>query len=510
MRMTDADYKAKSIHIFAWPFTWSGKDNKELDIDELARQLKEKHQWVDAENAADDYNDYMLKQYMTESARQIFLQAPTNTDSICTRLKKTGIDDYAYHIEKEGKSVDLPISGIELHLYRYGYGVLFIRADNKSSDISTIKWINDYGRRIELPLLVKEKDDFSLCADKIGIWQVDENMKLIPDEPAPFLRKVIVGEDTDWRIESTEDDRMFLMCLIRNEEISGKLKEFSGENEEEDTPTLKESLSEGVKKFFEKQAAGEAEASKIAFEKLLYTVIFADPDTPTCTNPTMRRKLLEEAIDPRWSGSGTIHAATNSTLFCLTGESKGINESVVKPFIVEYMYLLSLVMAQRLGIAHFSELAGRRVVGADQKALMQHEQVNQLVNLQEQYVAFENQMMILKFTNQDQGIELYQILQKQLQVKDEQQLLDSQLESLYEITNVSNGNRFQAIGTALAVIAVFADILINIVASLATTGKCWTIVGYVSFGVLIVLFLLFFKRKWPFKNALDKLLKRFE
>ena len=47
----------------------------------------------------------------------------------------------------------------------------------------------------------------------------------------------------------------------------------------------------------------------------------------------------------------TIHAATEFSLLCVTSDYPGIYESVIRPFIVEYPYLVSLALAQRTGIA---------------------------------------------------------------------------------------------------------------------------------------------------------------
>lgn len=468
MRMTDADYNAKSIHIFAWPFTWKDQKYKFANFPDALQEAE----WVPVEDSVTDPDDYMLKQYMTKSSRKIFLHTDSNEDIICIRLQKRNVENYQYRIVKKKKNLDviLNISGIELHLYRYGYGILFIRADNPDANLDTIKLINDYGRRIELPILIEEGKNFSLCADEIGIPHVDANLTLTPGEPAPFLEKLILGDTKEnvFKIEGTADDRMFLMCLVRNNRLSWRLPGLL-ENDLEDSE----------------------------LEKLLYTIIFSDPDDPTCQNKAMRRRYLKDSVDPRWSEWGTIHAATNTTLFCITGEDTDIDDSVVKPFVVEYMYLLSLVIAQRIGLEHFSVQAGDKVIGADNKGLIKHEQVKELVNLQEQYVAFENQMMILKFTNQDQGIELYQILQKQLQVKDEQNLLDAQLESLYEVTNVSNDKWLQWIATLLAVLAIAIDIVLNVVilekVPCETKIETGVVTGAISFVVLLITWVKLFR-----------------
>jgi hypothetical protein len=428
MRMNEDNCNVKSIHIFAWPFYFvkagsSKQIDNPSDMGDILKYFKSQgSSWNEYKMDKGNPCDYMLDKYMTKSARDIF---EGNGDNwICRRFIKCLHNNFYYLCGEadEKKEYKLPIKEIELHIYRFGFGVMFIRAENDVyTDICDIKRINDWGRRVELP--IKVENNISLCAESIGI--LPDHVAEVDNNNAKFLKDTIFdSKGFGWDVMDTSDDRMFLMCLIKDNKLSNNIEQSYGKNDKLDND--------------------------------LYCIIFADPDAPTCQNKDMRRKLIEAAVDPRWSDYGTIHAATNTTMFCITSE-RCTYAPVIRPFIVEYMYLLSLVIAQRLGINAFSVKAGELVNGVDRKGLIRTRQVKKLINLQEQYVTFENQMMILKFTNQDQGIELYNKLQKQLQVKKEQKLLDTQLESLYEITNVSNGNKIQTIGIKIAVVAIIAD-----------------------------------------------------
>ena len=144
--------------------------------------------------------------------------------------------------------------------------------------------------------------------------------------------------------------------------------------------------------------------------------------------------------------------------------------SVLRPFITEYMYLLSLVLAQRIGIAVYSGKAGRIVQGVDKKGIIDKGQAETLINLQEKYITFKNQILILEASCQEQGIDVYHLLQSQMMVQEEQAILDEQLESLYEATNVSQGNRDTSKGLIWAIVAVGVDIAVNAISILADHG----------------------------------------
>ena len=75
---------------------------------------------------------------------------------------------------------------------------------------------------------------------------------------------------------------------------------------------------------------------------------------------------------------------------------------------------------------------------------------------------FRNQIMIPEPTHQDQGMELYELLQKQMRIHQREELLDNQLEDLFDIADV----KFQTwLAIILAVLAlVISPILSGFIA----------------------------------------------
>ena len=144
--------------------------------------------------------------------------------------------------------------------------------------------------------------------------------------------------------------------------------------------------------------------------------------------------------------------------------------------------MYSLVLAQHMGIMLFSERAGdigKHIIGK-----IKTREHRELVSLQKEYVVFKNQMLILDFTYQEQGSELYELIQKQMRIDEEEAILDEQLESLYEITNVSNDISLQTIAAVLAIFAIAVDVILNVFIS----GKefTWCEIAQISLVTLIV------------------------
>lgn len=461
------DYlQAKNIHIFAWPFYFQAESNKEREnFHTFLKECGWKRKSMDfKENFS--RGTFMLRQYLSGAARNIFMNSQ---DDICITYQYPLDEkiDYTYYIEKQIETkklqYELPLSELELHVYHYGMAILFLKVTGEQTSLEDIKHINDLGRRIAIPFLPEGKAPL-LCADRLGIrvsrkekeaGDIAEFQKLSeaynagarnnPEKllgQAPFLHHILCGklpvpgETTAWedsrleeyKLREVTDDRMPVMTMIRNDELSMEIA--SGlENKE-----LKEKL---------------------------YAIAYVDASDATCQNEEMRNRLLADAFYTRWSDWGTLHMLTASSMVCITGECKEVNASVVRPFLTEYIYMLSLVLAQRMGIQHFGERAGQIVKSVDEKGLIRKKQAKTLISLQECYITFKNQMLILEASNQEQGIEIYRKLQQQFLIIREQQILDEQLESLYEVTNVSNGIQIERLGIRLAVIAIVIDIFVN-------------------------------------------------
>ena len=492
-----------SYHIFAWPFQIHKKPGNDMGtperyVEELLAKFpsggwREMKSGEIAATGADEQeelmNRFMLWQYLSVAGRDIYRGVNPLPDSvrerrdICRILRlgteqRGGIGKYTIAYKKknsegeitEQKSYELRVEKVELHIYAFGCGILFLYTENwEYEGIRDIQRIADYGRRIALPFLPREEDGNILTADVLKL-EIPETLHSAKSDHF-FSRLDFRILEKQYRERATEPRTGFLHDLV--ETPSAHIVPFTDDRMFEVELIRNGALSTQIAQEW-KDPERNAE-----LKKTLYSLIYVDDGDPTCQDGFMRNRLLEEAIDPRWADYGTIHAATEFSLLCVTSDYPGIYEQVIRPFIVEYPYLVSLALAQRTGLAGYSETAGR--LAGEKVGLIAWR--NRLIQLQKDFNVFRNQIMIPEMTNQDQGMEIYELLRRQTRVQEQEELLDDQLEDLFDVADAN----FQ---TALTWIALFFAVLSPFVEGFfAPLMEDWGKVGgellFALFGLLL-------------------------
>lgn len=482
--MEENDYNilnANSVNVYMLPFTNANSDSEfVVNIEEL-----KKLGWLEKDLSLTSNIDYdSLKtnfachQYFNESSKRIF-GSEDKEDYFCKvfELPKEILQGATYEIITNDIKYKLNIRSIELHLYNFNVGILLFTVSNDDYHrYQDIKVINDLSRRISMSYLPgKIANDMNLStADYVRISKdnnvlVEHNYKqIILDsilrehkgldqlrEPMPLIDFILNNKfnksNTTSRIaiHPFDDDRMFLMCFIRNTELSSLIENHFNDDYAKD---------------------------------LLYSIIYVDKEDSTCQNSKMRDDLLDNSMDKRWSNYGTLHAVTNYSFFLITSKFPGINDSVIRPFLYEYKYLMSLVLAQRFAIIRFSALALRyaKLEKVERK----------VVKLKEEYCRFENQFLLSEMTNQDQGIEMYRLMQKQLFVKEELQALMEPLNNLGDIAKLRIDeikNRRLLVITLLGSFFAAYGIIMNLEENVKTAeAKAWILVLIVGLILIFV------------------------
>ena len=125
--------------------------------------------------------------------------------------------------------------------------------------------------------------------------------------------------------------------------------------------------------------------------------------------------------------------------------------------------MMSLVLAQKTAIMQFSVIAESMAEKMRKKngllRLINSKIAKDLICLQEKYISYKNRMMILEISCQEQGIELYHLLQKQLQIEVEKDILDEQLQGMYDAVNISNETRDNLYALIVAIIALIISVI---------------------------------------------------
>ncbi len=504
MRANDKVLNAKSVHILAWPFKIASEDVQKF-CNHLSTEVWEEDtiDYKTKKDVDDFRNSYMRYQYLSDSARAVFMSKHNTTKkekqklmSACTvykykeeqlRLGDTDIDMLEYYMKcGSGQEYVLPVDAVELHIYQFGLGILFIQLRNeKYQSIKEIKHINDISRRIKIPFIpvqwengdMKAAPEWLLCAKALGIRnRVEEQYSFITDyvdlveksivhpedmtikeslsEIPDFLLRIISGKiyskeslEAYWRtsIQETSEERMYIMSLVRDDRYAEELS----------VPT---------------------EKLDNVWQERLYELIYIDRENDcSCPDTEFRMQMLNNALYTRWRSLGTLYGMNEYALTLLTSTFPGINDSVVKPFIMEYVYFVSLVLAQRYGIMLHAEKAGKLTQEFRSVENIGKKTIRKLVDLQTRYLAFKNQILILEASTQQQGIEIYEKLQTQMLIDKEREELDVHMEGLYEAASVSASKLRDKWSLAQKLLA---GVLIIIIAILSAIGIDTTIAGF--------------------------------
>ena len=440
---------ARSIHVFAYPFILENEES-EKEIKEILKGKgwsKRSFNYQEYKANPDAMREiYMYEKYLSSEAQDIWnIGTKTTTNAECVVYEKLTVkeQDFSYIIRTKDKEYKLLIDAFELHIYGGNIGILFIKALNmdKQSTIDDIKCINNQGRCIALPFLPANFDGDIECPEQLGISFIDENGEKIErvknyrekvksiliskeedDTSVNFLSQIInwdfrvldkTKETPEIEYQIVNDHRMFVMGLIVDDTLSNEIKDLQLENE--------------------------------AIEDKWYSILHIDNGDATCRHTKMRRELLQTRTYERWNGYGTVYGATQYSFMAITGDNSDSRNIVVKPFYKEYIYMMSLVLAQKIEIMEFSKkaekLADDMKKKKKDKKLIEKRLCQKLVDLQEKYIVWKNKMLIPEFSNQEQGVELYQLMQEQFLVHKKKEMLDEQLRGMYDVVTVSNSSR---------------------------------------------------------------------
>lgn len=520
-----------SQHIFLYPFILRGENDwfKHHCLESDVTKWKKWKNHSKSESAAEAANEFMVGQYFNKETRDLFHNEDKDN---CIRYyyDKDVVEQSRYLISDKGEDYygrlfeyryELPVEGIELFVFHGKIGILKIAVKYTKSEESTeiekrtdderirdIKRINDFGRRIILPFIPREDsgeflpDKPLICAGRLGL-KLGEDEHFVKDfrgdiakwekcsdkdyQAPDFLYALLAGayggeykdgsdgakrinklkcpvingkKHEEGMIQSVIDDRMYLCSVICLNKLSAIAKKWNR-------------IQDATEKVPELQDATEEvpESQDVKDNKLIYSLVFADEGDPSCQNSLMRNALLKKAIYPRWSNYGTLHSISNSAFLCMTeqGAPEGI---VVRPFLTEYYLIAVLVLAQKVSLTNFSELASE---ASEDMKKSRGESIERVIQLQEEYVAWENQECLLEVTEQEQGVEIYHLLQGQLGVMAHYDRLKEQLQGLYAVANVRQGDRLNQQGRELsrkgavvasiaavwAVCAIIVDITLN-------------------------------------------------
>ena len=479
-----------------------------MDVDKILRAvtaLDGDKEDAELENIRLAYQEY---QYFNPAMRNALYTSLNNNShseiSHTFEFRPEGRDKklQAHYYITRNITYDLHVNAVRVMLFNTGIGIFMLECENhglakdgktSQANIESVKAINEYGRRINLPLLPVPDPEryFSLCADSFDfefaagrnadgspkIERFSDNFKdfvykcrntemlfeyLSLTHVANFITDVLNyssapekasgksgdpsdkkhsektfsskrGTNSKFLISPALDDRMFVCCCVA------------------DTKTAKFYTSANVLGEFNYLHDDKTANS-------LYEFVFIDTEgNVSCPTAEMRKELLSAHVYKRWLSYGTLQAVTNYSLVCVTSES--VYAPVILPFLTQYTRLACFALVQRASLIKFqadAALLSAHIKNPKKKISTQN--IIALNKLQERFVAFQSQLNLFEVTAQEQGCELYGMLREFLFVDKQREALQNQLDALYSAANTALDTNFNKWAAILALIALLLSL----------------------------------------------------
>lgn len=547
--MGEVKERIYSYHNFIFPFIW---ENAEIKVDEkkpIERYFENNEYW---KIGNPDENKISKEQWIDMYSRNEYFH-PAFWDAVLGydnefKRDKSIVSFYEFapeiikrgaeyiitksYIKGEGKEIQkkeyhLDITGISIKIFNTGVAVLILECLNHQyQDLQDIKWINDYGRRISLPFIPEEEDEtsslYSICADSltVRISGVDDGADLLNatesfadriqtiyqqkefsmqdirmqsshvcnwisallkvgnKEKCPFTDGT--KESGEIRIRPALDERMYVMCLIN-----------SGEEEVKQAQQL---VGNSLKRMDKAQ------------QEALYELAYVDANSCTCQSDIMREELLQRCIYDRWINYGTIYTITPQAFLCISSDY-----ITMKSFCNMYIDMCVLSLVQRATLINFQDIAlgfskGLEEVGT----VINTDKIKELMDLQERFIAFQNQINLQEISSQEQAVELYKKLKEASFVEELTGALKEQLDALYDATNTNQEYSFNKWALLLAITAIGIDIptflfradgtLFFLASQMSWKSICIEVIPHAVILIITIAALIYFPRKFNRKR----------
>ncbi len=422
---SQSDPATLSYHIFMLPFRFEYKHDlhKNVELKEIEKIFRLKDaDWKNwkrtCETTGTNENTNIIAYKYSEVvffydfARKALFDNVDKKDGILMEfnieLDKEHINTYRISL-KSGKSYILDIDSINVVFYNTNVGVLSFKLINdESGNFEDILNINDFGRRIYPQYLTLSdcKNNYNLTdvkgsflSDSIGVningeslcddfekfseikyahfWGKHEGeLELMPVYikglfPCGFLEK--------YRISPIVDDRMFVMSWYVNDGVFESLKKIKCDYGE----------------YF----------YNYSLDENWYQYVYVDNAGASNKNYFLKKEELSSSTYGRWIEDGSLFGATNYSFVFLGQEGLFQKNIILKHIETIYYRMVCLSLAQKATFLHFSQ----RINEIED---------SEAIKLHKKYLDFMNSMYFNEITAQTQGIDLYNMLNDKMHLKD--------------------------------------------------------------------------------------------
>ncbi len=442
-----------SKHIFLFPFSWR-TDDKTANISSIDRSIQSDKSWKRDIYKIKDATTFNESVYFYDFVKEA-LYDYGGDDNLLRHYEYQLGDAPTYTIDIQGENapIVLDVSDIILNLYTTGVGILsfhFHNTKKEQSSFDKILKINEFGRRVFPQFLDIETGiqgtKGAFLAEKITL---NIGNKTITDDLAEAyppksgyserinLSRIILdilpqGLNASKSIKPILDDRMFVICWYGNDELINDLSTFNEEKERYNYTQSDE----------------------------WYQMLFVDKGELTVQNHQMQKVLLEKHSYARWIEQQQLFGITRYSFMALT---KGTEPWLIPSHVTTIYYkMIELAIAQRISALNFAQKATEIA-----KFKGDTKDVSTKVNdLFKAYIQFQNCLYFREVTAQEQGIEMYNMMQDILRTERDVKELDQELDELNQYANMLEerkqtkaANLFALIATIFLPASLIAGIL---------------------------------------------------
>lgn len=421
-----------SYHIFIFPFKWDAEKTRDKPFSEKFNlkdvKNKENSSWINLpspitpEYATELYNE---KNFFYEFVHPVLYDEGAHDDSVVLHYERKEAYDnrtLIYEIDviaDQSNQYRLHLKSIGLNLYSTGTGSLVFYLENHDyPELEHVLRINQFGRRIFPPFMDKMTGvlgtKYLELANHIAITGLNggehryfEDFTNYTDKTdwkaARFIKSLINDFNEELEIKPVTDDRMHVLCWYGNDEMS-------------------------------KQVKGKWLKTE-RFKNDWYRLLFVDGGkNPMCQNEELMNQLIKDNTYFRWTNWGSIHGISRYSFIYLTNTNP---DFLLTHFRTIYTRMVELSLIQRASILKFSDEVTRLSKLKNEKSKSITEDIS---GLYKAYIRFVNQVYFREVTAQEQGIELYNMLQEKMKIAEQVKDLDNEIEELHNYANLLEQN----------------------------------------------------------------------
>lgn len=403
--------KLYSSHIFILPFKIKRDESSKKNRDELV--LKEPKKWKKS-NILEEEED--LNKYLNKYAKDALFsyQDSGEQEDGVSEKKYLGLEEAEFCIEyfneKASKSLVLQLKEVRVKFFDTDIGTLSFFVDNyQYPSFRDILFINNQARKI-YKTYEEDKKCSIITIKSLGkvVQQNIAKANMIFKEKEEILENNIISHFINLdKIEPILDDRMYTIChyLDSYQKINSLTK------------TWKEAI------YFETEERLEYFSKRMLED--WYNYIFVDLDGEcSCQDFYMMKDLLKKATYSRWLNYNSLYGISRYS-FVLWSDDGEFSQKILNIHMKNhYFQMVSLVIAQKATILSLNEKINN--------ILLQKKEETEEDKEYQEYLRYLSKMYFHEVTQQEQGIELYHLVQQQMDIKVLIHELDLKIKTLNE------------------------------------------------------------------------------